>query len=79
MVWGSSAEESYCAAGGSMSRRAKKWSVDSAVQEAPYQGGPDIRLAPSNSLPFYPPGQAGQHDICLLKERKIGRFDEPRM
>ena len=42
----------------------------------PYQGGPDIRLAPS-TLPFYPVGRSGQHDICLWR-KNIGRFDEPR-
>ena len=42
----------------------------------PYQGGPDIRLAPS-ALPFYPVGRSGQHDICLWR-KNIGRFDEPR-
>ena len=46
----------------------------------PYQGGPDIRLAPSNSPPFYPLGQSGQHDICLWKKYwKVRWTKEQRM
>ena len=42
----------------------------------PYQGGPDIRLAPSNSPPFYPLGQSGQQDICLWKKIWEGSMNQ---